>query len=124
VSQDDWDIATEIWKTSCGIRDWVLAERRRFEDEAEADKTRRAAPRSAVVSHAVKNGDARINALARRIAFKVHETGRMTNRDITRKALRNDERGLFPAIMECGEALGWVVSDGDRAWLPGQSKPA
>lgn len=123
VSEDDWDTASEIWKTSCGIRDWIIAERRRVEDEADADKTRRAAVRGIVVSHAVKTGDARITMLARRVALKVHEKGRLTNRNITHSVLRNDERGLFPAIVVAAEGFGWIVPGGERAWLPGPSRP-
>jgi hypothetical protein len=123
ISEDDWAIASEIWRTSCGIRDWIIAGRRRIEDEDEAEKTRRAAIRSVVVSQAVKSGGARITALARRVALKVHEKGRMKKRDITHSVLRNDERALFPAIVEAAEALGWIAPDGDHAWRPGPSRP-
>jgi bifunctional DNA primase/polymerase-like protein len=123
ISQDDYDTAAEIWKTSCGVRDWIIAERRRLEEEAEADSTRRAAVRSVVVSQAVKDGGARITMLARRVALKVHEKGRLTNRDITRNALCNNERGLLPAIVAAAETLGWLVPDGEHAWRAGPSRP-
>jgi hypothetical protein len=48
----------------------------------------------------------------------------MTNRDITRKTLRNDERGFFPAIVDAAEGFGWIVPDGERAWRPGPSRVA
>lgn len=124
VREDDWDLAGEIWKTSCGIRDWITAERRRFEEEAEADKTRRAAIRSVVVSHAVRNGDVRINMLARRVALKVREKGRMTARQIRNLVLTGDERQMLASIIETAEAYGWVAADAGQAWCAGQSRPA
>ena len=122
ISQDDWDTAAEIWKTSCGVRDWIIAERRRLDEEAEADETERAAIRSVVVSHAVKTGDARINGLARRVALKVHKKGRLTNRDIT-IGLRSNARVLMPAIVGAAQAHGWILPDGERAWRAGLPVP-
>lgn len=125
VSEDDWDTAGEIWKTSCGVRDWIIAERRRIEEEAEAEKTRRAAMRAVVVSHAVKTGDARIDMLARRVALKVHEKGPLTNKQIRDRVLTGrSERSLMSAILEAADGYGWIEPDGEKAWKAGHSKPA
>jgi hypothetical protein len=70
-----------------------------------------------------KNGDARITALARRVARKVRERGGIKKREIINSVLRSDERTFLPAIIETAETHGWLVPDGERAWRPGPSRP-
>jgi hypothetical protein len=121
VTLDDWHLAGIICETSHAIVRWLVdaAERRREEERLARIAERSAGAQASAV--AVAQGADKTAALARRLALKVHEHGRISKSD-ARRSLRVDVRHLFDAA--CDEAAGhsWIAL-GENHLAPGPIRP-
>lgn len=118
VTEEDWALAEMAWKSSCAVRDALVARAAR---EAAAAREMQA---EAAVQLAVRTHDAKTSADLdlRRVAVAIHRhTARAGVGGVScgtaRKALAGRDRHLFEKALAYAVAEGWVLEEGDRICL-------
>lgn len=114
VTGDDWGLAEMAWKSSCAVRDALVARAKR-EAEVARELQEEAAVKLAVRTHDAKNAaDLAVERVAQgllRAAAKV--PGGITYGAL-RKSIAGRERGLFEKALAVAVSRGWVVEENDR----------
>ncbi|GAA0969923.1 hypothetical protein GCM10009555_017940 [Acrocarpospora macrocephala] len=122
VTEDDWELATIMWRTSCELRDYLLEYGARQIAE-DAEKKTRAHIEREVRAHTAKAATEHdVERVARRVAKRVRDAGSMT-RGALNKDTASRDRGCLAMAVTLAEARGWLAVEGD-ALTPGDSMPA
>lgn len=122
VTLEDWQLAEQVWATSCGLRDALLEYGARHQAEEHEKRTKLHIDRELRAHTAKANSDRNIERVARRAAARVLDAGGMT-RGALAKAIAYRDRDQLPAALNLAEALGWISCDGDQV-SPGDSRPS
>ncbi|MFB4275785.1 bifunctional DNA primase/polymerase [Nonomuraea sp. MTCD27] len=122
VTVEDWQLAEQVWATSCELRDALLEYAARHAAEENEKRTKLHVDRELRAHTAKASSDRNIERVARRAAKRVHEAGGMT-RGALLKAIAYRDRDLLPAALNLAEALGWISGDGDQV-SPGDARPS
>jgi hypothetical protein len=126
VGAGDWALAGIVWRTSCAVRDHLLAchaSETRREAQARQDVQVATAVRSRVESdEAAENAAAVRCAKLLTGAVRRAADGSLTH-GASRQALQAKDRPLFAGAVELATARGWLVDHGGRL-TPGESVPA
>jgi hypothetical protein len=123
VTRDDWHLADIICDTSHAIVRWLREEEAR---QREAEDLARIAARAAgaqAAAVAVQQAPAKTDALARRLAAKVHEQGRISKGDARANFFRSTVRHLFAAACDAAADMGWIIVEENHV-APGPARPA
>lgn len=117
VEEEDWQLAAELWTTSCAVRDHVT-------EHAAAEKARQAelvtearvqlAERTAAAVGSVPD---RVDRLAVTLAHRVVEAGGLKRGD-ARRGLASRDRGLYDAAVDRAEAKGLLRTVDGGGLLP------
>lgn len=108
VTAQDWELAGQVWETSCAVRDALVEHGRAIaarEAEERVQMRVQIAERTAAV---VGQVDAKLMKLAQNLAGKVAEKGGMTH-GAAKQSLRSDNRALFTSVVDVAVAQGWVI---------------
>ncbi|WP_188188003.1 bifunctional DNA primase/polymerase [Nonomuraea sp. SYSU D8015] len=122
VTAEDWQLAEQMWATSCELRDALLEHAARQAAEEHEKRTKLHIDRELRAHTAKANSDRNVERVARRAAKRVHEAEGMT-RGALAKAIAYRDRDLLPAALNLAEALGWISCDGDQV-SPGDARPS
>lgn len=136
VTDEDWSLAWQVWRTSCTVRDALVREAEHEERErqkAREDAQVRTAQRSSVASHLALQRvvDAEVERVARWLAMQVHrqaaETGMpstLEGRGGLKTKAPSRDRHLLPQAADEAEGRGWIGRTESGALLPGSSRPS
>lgn len=113
ATEEDWELAETVWRTSCAVRATLIqraareaeAARRREEDAKVAQELR---------AHQAKNDtDRSLERIARLVRKHSSAVGGITFGELNRK-LRSSDRPLLHRSVDVAEAHGWVLIEGER----------
>jgi hypothetical protein len=126
VGEDDWAMAAVMWRTSCAVRDGLVASfaAERAERLAAADDRRvEVAARSALASEQA-TVTAAVRRVARRVALLVHDRGvaSVDGRGGLRPAIAGRDRGWLDEAVREAVVQHWIVTDGNHVG-PGSERP-
>lgn len=112
VNEEDWQLATVLWDTSCAVRDTVTehaAQEKARQSELVADARVQLAERTAA---AVDGVSAKLDRLAATLAERVIDAGGM-NRADARRGVPYRDRHLYEQVVERAQTAGLLrVADG------------
>ena len=107
VSRDAWEIAGLICNTSTNVRKNLEAlAARQSESERQARLDDRAAG-AALSALATKGVDARVEAMAKALAKKVHAAGECGRSNMIRSTIRKEFRYLSASVVSLAESRQW-----------------
>ncbi|KAB8167044.1 hypothetical protein FH609_011615 [Streptomyces sp. 3MP-14] len=113
VTEQDWELAEVVWRSSCAVRDALI---RRAQREAQAAKNRETQERVDLElrAHQAKTDRdsalERVALLARRHASQV---GGITLGEFRRR-LRSTDRDMAIKAVDLAESRDWIFTEGDR----------
>ncbi|MHA6797532.1 hypothetical protein ACVGVM_29090 (plasmid) [Pseudonocardia bannensis] len=112
VGEEDWQLATMMWETSCAVRD-AIEEQGAAEKARQAEVVAEARVRLAERTTAAVDGvSAKLDRLAATLAARVVEAGGLTRKK-ARGGMRSDERHLYKQVVDRAESLGLIrLADG------------
>lgn len=113
VTEEDWELASVVWKSSCAVRDSLV---RRAEREAAAEKQRAedAKIHAELRSHVAKKGaDLTLERVAHLVRRHASTVGGITYGGL-KKALASRDRPVAEKAVDLAVARGWVFEEGDR----------
>ncbi|MGW4691965.1 hypothetical protein ACWEO1_06255 [Kitasatospora cineracea] len=113
VTQDDWDLAETVWRSSCSVRDTLVL---RAEREAAAERQRQeeALVQQALRAHTAKSdADLALERVAGLVRKHSSQVGGITL-GAFRKALRSTDRPIAEKAVTLAVTRGWVFEEGDR----------
>ncbi|MEU6373936.1 hypothetical protein [Streptomyces sp. NPDC046909] len=138
VTDEDWDMAGVMWRTSCKVRDRVTEAAKR-RTQAELDARRAEAVQTAVESQAavyeVMNG---VHPSVENVAKRAHRYltrhgGETPVRDVNRSCIKTADRdkyrasgatdSLWSAALQYGSEQGWLVQLGGGLLAAGAAAP-
>ncbi|UBU10012.1 hypothetical protein [Nonomuraea gerenzanensis] len=122
VTVEDWQLAEQLWATSCELRDALIEYGARHAAEEYEKRTQAHVDRELRAHVAKASTDTAVERVARRIGKRVHEAEGMSRGDAKRAAASRDRERVGAAI-DYAEARGWVSVEGDRL-VPGDSMPS
>jgi hypothetical protein len=127
VNVDDWELAGVYADTSTAVREAMAATIRDTERHNDAAMNARRARTAEVVTDVQLATKAAHDALARRVADKVHKAGDAgVAKGNLQSATNSTSRVKLPAAIAAAMAAGWIVestTERGTCYLPGPSKP-
>lgn len=124
VNLEDWALAESIMALSDQVRNWVLFEARRGQEEAITREAHRMVARESIVEKSAVDRALLAAAKATYRAVVKGDGEPVKIREI-RHAISSRERKWVTADEAIDEAirLRWIVGDADKGWLIGGAKP-
>lgn len=114
VTDEDWQLAEVVWKSSCAVRD-ALVERAQREAAAERQREQDAKVHQVMREHEAKaEADLKLERIARFVQKHASQVGGITFGDLNRRAASRDRGALLQKGIALAEARGWVFEEGDR----------
>lgn len=113
VTEEDWELATVVWKSSCAVRDSLV---RRAEREAALAKQQQtdAKVELELRSHVAKKGaDLALERVARLVHRHASQVGGITYGGL-KKQLASRDRPIAEKAVALAVARDWVFEEGDR----------
>jgi hypothetical protein len=122
INEDDWELAKVMWRTSCAIRDRLIAARERDEIKKAEDRTKRDVERATAVAKATGVLDGPTEKVARRFVSVIGEEGPQKIGYLNRK-ISPRNRGLIPDAVEMALEEGWLKRGDDDVLEIGSKRP-
>jgi len=126
ITEEDWEMARLVWRTSCAVRDWLVGHYARMAmDEAQQRENVkvRTAVRSTVEADAAKEAvtEQKVARLAMRLASLVNDRGirSVDGRGGLRAATASRDRVLLDDAVDVAVASGWLTIGNNDQLLPG-----
>lgn len=113
ATEEDWELATVVWQSSCAVRDSLV---RRAEREAalEAQRKTDAKVEIELRTHVAKKGaDLALERVARLVVRHATQVGGVTYGGL-KKALASRDRVIAEKAVALAVARDWVFEEGDR----------
>ncbi|MFR9796588.1 hypothetical protein ACL02U_11890 [Streptomyces sp. MS06] len=113
VTEDDWELAEVVWKSSCAVRDSLVLRAQR-EAAAEKQRAEDAKVHAELRSHVAKKGaDLTLERVAHLVRRHASQVGGVTYGAL-KKALASRDRPVAEKAVDLAVARGWVFEEGDR----------
>jgi hypothetical protein len=120
VTQDDWELAEEIYASSRAVQDELIE----LAEEQDRSKRREAAAKAGEADHVRKSFRTEVAKVAVSIVKKARKAGRpITKREIT-QVINSKKRAYIPEALEMAVLeTGWLEEDGDNFKLGRETLP-
>lgn len=125
LTADDWDLAGEVWRTSCAVRDQLADTIRAHRAREEEHRLESHGRRAEVAEAARIAAPDKVARIAVRLANYVHDKAGedgAARRDLANR-LASTERSLLGGALEHAITAGWLTEQ-DKRYRAGTSRPS
>lgn len=111
ITIEHWELSRVMWKTSCAVRDSLLAYGREVAEQERERRDDDATNRAVRIAAEIDGKNVKLERLARTLTGKVAAAGGQMTHGKGKQALHSRSRGLYNAVVQHAGELGLLGSD-------------